>query len=1114
MRYVFRIFLISTFLAFPAVVRACPYGAEFQINSSWQGDQVFPAVAVLTDGGYIVCWHSPDDSGFGVFCQMFDADNSRVGGEFRANTTTQDDQLDPVVAGMSGGGFVVVWTSRYQDGSEYGVFGQVFDKDGKKAGDEFQVNSTIYDIQYDPAVSALSGGGFVACWQSLHQDGDDFGCFGQMFDAAGQKRGSEFQINTYTAGLQGDPVPALLKNGDFVVCWTNQFVSINGQIFDGNGNRKGPEFLVNSAGQGPCWWIAVTPLTFGGFAVFWNDRSEGSYDVFGRRFDGSANRLGDEFRVNTTLQGDQWKSSAAPQPDGGFFVCWQSDGQDGSDQGIFAQFFDGEGNRKWREFQVNSTTAGSQDFSAVASFPDGGFTACWEGADQDGSGYGIFGKRYPGARFAHPLSNFRLIEPANDASIETDSILFRWHFPGAAREIYPWEVSFNLYLDTLPDFSHPIVVRGIQDTTLTLGHPQKGRTYFWMVLAKSIDGDSLWSWNANGFFIGYGTPDDEDDQEYLTGEEFRVNTCTDDWKCDPSVAALPGGGFVACWTSGGQDGSGYGIYGQLFDAKGKKANGEFRVNTHTEANQSLPNVAALAGGGFVVCWSSIEQIGMSAGIYGQAFDALGEKVNDEFRVDTHTNEWQWDASVAALPGGGFVVCWWGIGQDGSNHGVYGQVFDGSGKKTGVEFQMNTCQYDWQSYPSVTALTEGGFVVCWDNRGQGDFSLDIHGQVFDTNREKKGTEFRVNTYTEYQQVNPSVSALPGGGFVVCWMSNEQDGSGYGVYGQVFDASGEKENSEIQVNTCKEGDQRYPIVSALPEGGFVVVWMSSGQDGSECGVYGQVFDASGEKENGEFRVNTHTEKDQREPSVAAFPGGGFVVCWISLGQDGLKAPVYAKRFAPSTLLHILNPFVLICPAEGDTLNSTHTDLVWRQPVSQVVSYLWQLHYKIYIDNDPDFQSPQVLEQDQDTTLTIQNLQPGKTYFWKVLVKNTAGDSLWSSNMNVFSVAHDAISGVEEEMSRNPDRFALHPNYPNPFNPETSIRFDLPSPSFVKIMIYDIQGRPVRTIQDECRNAGVFSSAWDGKDEKGYAAPSGIYVCRMEAKSLDGRRFVQSVKMGLVR
>ena len=93
-------------------------------------------------------------------------------------------------------------------------------------------------------------------------------------------------------------------------------------------------------------------------------------------------------------------------------------------------------------------------------------------------------------------------------------------------------------------------------------------------------------------------------------------------------------------------------------------------------------------------------------------------------------------------------------------------------------------------------------------------------------------------------------------------------------------------------------------------------------------------------------------------------------------------------------------------------------------------------------------------------------------------------------------------------------LYANYPNPFNPETSIRFDLPQPGFVLISVFDISGRLVRMLVSEFRTAGSYSVKWDGKDSYGNPVPSGIYVCRMEVRSSDGRRFTQSVKMGLVR
>jgi hypothetical protein len=159
----------------------------------------------------------------------------------------------------------------------------------------------------------------------------------------------------------------------------------------------------------------------------------------------------------------------------------------------------------------------------------------------------------------------------------------------------------------------------------------------------------------------------------------------------------------------------------------------------------------------------------------------------------------------------------------------------------------------------------------------------------------GTEFQVNTYTENSQITPSVAALSGGGFTVTWVSDGQDGSSFGVYGQMFDNAGRKVGHEIRVNTYTTDEQSGPSVAAVAGGGFVVTWNSRGQDGSGLGVYGQVFDDAGRKVGKEFKVNTYTTGGQISPSVAAVSGGGFVVTWYSQGQDGNGTGVYGQRFS---------------------------------------------------------------------------------------------------------------------------------------------------------------------------------------------------------------------------
>jgi hypothetical protein len=80
--------------------------------------------------------------------------------------------------------------------------------------------------------------------------------------------------------------------------------------------------------------------------------------------------------------------------------------------------------------------------------------------------------------------------------------------------------------------------------------------------------------------------------------------------------------------------------------------------------------------------------------------------------------------------------------------------------------------------------------------------------------------------------------------------------------------------------------------------------------------------------------------------------------------------------------------------------------------------------------------------------------------------------------------------------PDRFALHQNVPNPFNPTTTIRYALPDAAHVRLNVYDITGRRVRTFVDADVSAGWHSVEWDGRDALGRPVASGVYISRVEA------------------
>ncbi len=375
------------------------------------------------------------------------------------------------------------------------------------------------------------------------------------------------------------------------------------------------------------------------------------------------------------------------------------------------------------------------------------------------------------------------------------------------------------------------------------------------------------------------------------GDEFRVNTETAIERYNSSLTALADGGYVVTWASDdGQDGSGRGLYAQRYDADGATVGAEFQVNTE---NVYDPSITALVDGGFVVTWAA------GGGIYGQRYDVDSVIVGDEFQVSTETLDSQQYPTITALDDSGFVVIWASL--QGPSSDIKGQRYDANGEAVGVEFQVNTETTILQLYPSITALAGGGFVVTWTSINGSDYG--IYGQRYDADGAAVGGEFQVNTETANDRLYPSITALADGGFVVTWQSEGQDGDGSGIYGQRYGADGTTDGDEFQVNTETSGGQWNPSITALADGGLVVTWVSDDQDGDGWGIYGQRYGADGATVGDEFQVNTETSGGQWGPSVTALAGGGFVVSWGSDGQvdeqnDFFQTDFFAQQFAAQT------------------------------------------------------------------------------------------------------------------------------------------------------------------------------------------------------------------------
>ncbi|MGB0467496.1 MAG: Ig-like domain-containing protein [Pontibacterium sp.] len=651
----------------------------------------------------------------------------------------------------------------------------------------------------------------------------------------------------------------------------------------------------------------TTPTDNGYITVWDSPGQDGSfYGVYGQRYDSSDNPIGAEFQINTHTYWDQNGATVTGLKDGGFVVTWWGEDSatgDASGAGISGQRFGADGNAVGDEFLVNTHTSNDQYAPSVTGLSDGGFVVAWFGSDpatDDGSEEGISGQRF-----------------SADGNAVGDEFLVNTHTNNS---------------QTSPS------VAGLRDG---------GYVVTWHG-EDSATGDASRYGISGQRFGADGN---------AVGDEFLVNTHTNNSQTSSSVTGLSTGGFVVAWVSyDSATGDAFaGISGQRFDASGNAVGTEFLVNAYTNNVQSTPSVTGLSDGGFVVTWQSQDTTTGDAsytGIAGQRFDVDGNAVGDEFLVNTHTDNRQYDPSVSGLSDGGVVVTWWGYGSDAgdtSGTGVYGQHFDAVGNKVGEEFLVNTHIAESQGRPDIatqgyspvyeseiiihqapevgdltvvgteddTAITErfNGTDVDGDaliytitsdlsegegsvvNNNDGTFSFTPGDDFQDLNDgESRDVSFTYiatdtkgnvsNTANVTLTVNglTDTNTVTDNGYVVVWASKGQDGSDYGIYGQRYDSADNPSGDEFKVNTHTTSYQDFPSVASLRDGGFVVTWDGydpATGDTFANGIAGQRFDVDGNAVGDEFLVNTHREGSQAEPSVTGLVDGGFVVTWY--GND---------------------------------------------------------------------------------------------------------------------------------------------------------------------------------------------------------------------------------------
>lgn len=382
------------------------------------------------------------------------------------------------------------------------------------------------------------------------------------------------------------------------------------------------------------------------------------------------------------------------------------------------------------------------------------------------------------------------------------------------------------------------------------------------------------------------------------GGEVRVNATTANQQKIPRLATDAAGNYVVTWTSLNQDGSSWGVYAQRYSAAGEPRGGEFRVHTVTAGVQREPAVAVDADGDFLITWNAKNPDDLDYGIYAQRYNAAGQPLGSEFRVNADPAGSQRSPAAAFTPDGGFWIAWWGNRTGGDSGGVYFRRFDAAGAPLAPEAGLNTEWVGIQDSVSLASDGVGQMLAVWDSSNLDGTDSDVYLRRFTFAGAPLGPETRINSFLPGEQEDPWVAADRYGGAVIAWSSAGQNGEPWGVYAQRYAPSGALRGGELKLNTTA-ATVLPDVTAAIDQWGQVsAAWHQDG-DGSGLGVWLARLRPEGTPLGQVERINSHNLLAQTGAAVAAAPDGRLVVAWQSDGQDGSGFGIYSRRYAVTAL-----------------------------------------------------------------------------------------------------------------------------------------------------------------------------------------------------------------------
>ncbi len=881
-------------------------------------------LAVDHDGDYVAVWvrygaDDPTDAvGAGVYMRLYDRNDEPLTDEILVNTMAIGDQTNPSVAMDADGDLVVVWQCENSsvDGS-YDVYARRFSSVGVPLDEvEFRVNTTTQLDQVNPAVAMDNSGNFVVVWAT---GGDSIGysndIYGQLYNRQGQALGNEFLINGQSlpgitppadGSFEINPAVAMSgATGSFVVAWEVVTAQLNGVVtdtviaarqFDAAGNPLAAEFAADTGtgtGGSDTQRVArnaqVAMDDRDGFIVVWESYTGTDYDVFYQQFDALGAAVAADQVNMAQFAGQQVNPSVGIDADGDFAIVYNGAGAqpdplnptnatlytDEDQEGIWVRRYNSTSIPVSVQSRANITTGGIQHFPTIGMEPDGDYVVAWSGRGV-GDHQGIFVRRYnQTADTAGPIIS-DLVAPSGLSISDGDQIT------GPLSQlvvVFDEEMSTSGAASVLNASNYRLVHDGTLlsnvITNITFGlNPETNK---W---------EAVLTLDANGSASGIKPL--EDGQYVLT----VLNKVEDKVGNPMGSTGLNPDGTSVSWTF------------NLLNVSSGAGQGEDLISQGLGAEFTRPNatqaVASDADGDTVTVWTS--DVAGKTGIYARMTQVTwteddGDHISTtiDLPIILVTSDATADDASVAMDGDGDFVVTWSQQSPTTSWDIYARRFDSMGSPLGAAFLVNSETDDVQRYSSVAMDIDGDFVITWQSNDEGeqdDSGYGIYAQRFTAEGEFIGGtgEIQVLTFTG----SPTGTfKLKYGGKTTSAIS--YNGNPFAIAGNVETAlQAIGANVEVEAINLTSLGIRFLGREGMEDVGQILVVESAitGNPGAKI-----TATTRSEGNTGEFLVNDTTENNQVYPNVAMDSDGSFVVTWTSFGQDG-DAPnesnIYAKQF----------------------------------------------------------------------------------------------------------------------------------------------------------------------------------------------------------------------------